>query len=52
MLGDMLATASVDIANKAACRTRSGSTGVSAFLIIAREVEFGPVLDLAVDLIR
>lgn len=50
MLGDMLATASVDIANKAACRLGSGSSVVSAFLNMHREVEIGQVLDLAVEL--
>ncbi len=50
MLGDMLATASVDIANKAACRLSSGSSVVSAFLNMHREVEIGQVLDLAVEL--
>lgn len=50
MLGDMLATASVVIANKAACRLGSGSSVVSAFLNMHREVEIGQVLDLAVEL--
>ncbi len=50
MLGDMLATASVDIANRAATRMRHGSHVVSAFLNMHREVEIGQVLDLAVEL--
>lgn len=50
MLGDMLATASVDIANQAAERLNSGTAVVSAFLNMHREVEIGQVLDLAVEL--
>ena len=50
MLGDMLATASVDIAEKAASRLGSGTDVVSAFLNMHREVEIGQVLDLAVEL--
>lgn len=50
MLGDMLATASVDIADKAASRLGSGTAVVSAFLNMHREVEIGQVLDLAVEL--
>ena len=50
MLGDMLATASVDIANAAAGRLSTGASVVSAFLNMHREVEIGQVLDLAVEL--
>lgn len=55
MLGDLLATASVDIANTAASRLEqtsnvSANAIVSAFLNMHREVEIGQVLDLAVEL--
>lgn len=50
MLGDMLATASVDIADKAAPKLTHGSDVVAALLNMHREVEVGQVLDLAVEL--
>ena len=50
MLGDMLATASVDIADKAASKLTHGSDVVAALLNMHREVEVGQVLDLAVEL--
>ncbi|KFI92095.1 polyprenyl synthetase family protein [Bifidobacterium stellenboschense] len=49
MLGDLLATACVDIANSAAARLENPSALVSAFLTMQREVEIGQVLDLAVE---
>ena len=50
MLGDMLATASVDIADKVASKLTHGSNVVAALLNMHREVEVGQVLDLAVEL--
>ena len=50
MLGDMLATASVDIADKAASKLTYGSDVVAALLNMHREVEVGQILDLAVEL--
>ncbi|RSX54169.1 serralysin [Bifidobacterium goeldii] len=51
MLGDLLATASVDIANAAAQRMNADAGAiVSTFLTMHREVEIGQVLDLAVEL--
>ena len=50
MLGDMLATASVDIADKVASKLTHGSDVVAALLNMHREVEVGQVLDLAVEL--
>ena len=50
MLGDMLATSSVDIANRAASRLSRSDGVVGAFLTMHREVEIGQVLDLAVEL--
>ena len=50
MLGDMLATSSVDIANRAARRLSRSDDVVGAFLTMHREVEIGQVLDLAVEL--
>ncbi|WP_137652141.1 polyprenyl synthetase family protein [Bifidobacterium moukalabense] len=50
MLGDMLATSSVDIANRAARRLSHCDDVVGAFLTMHREVEIGQVLDLAVEL--
>lgn len=47
MLGDLLATASVDIANNAAQRLPGNDAIVRAFLTMHREVEIGQVLDLA-----
>lgn len=47
MLGDLLATASVDIANNAARQLPNADAIVSAFLTMHREVEIGQVLDLA-----
>ncbi|MBW3078823.1 polyprenyl synthetase family protein [Bifidobacterium simiiventris] len=50
MLGDLLATASVDIANAAARHLPSSDAVVAAFLNMHREVEIGQVLDLAVEM--
>lgn len=50
MLGDLLATASVDIAHAAAQRMPRPDMIVSTFLRMHREVEIGQVLDLAVEL--
>ncbi|NEG89583.1 polyprenyl synthetase family protein [Bifidobacterium aerophilum] len=50
MLGDLLATASVDIANTAARVLHPHDAIVAAFLNMHREVEIGQVLDLAVEL--
>ncbi|NEG54475.1 polyprenyl synthetase family protein [Bifidobacterium platyrrhinorum] len=49
MLGDLLATACVSIANDAAGRLPNTSALVAAFLGMQREVEIGQVLDLAVE---
>ena len=49
MLGDLLATACVDIANSAAGGLAHSSALVAAFLTMQREVEIGQVLDLAVE---
>ena len=49
MLGDMLATSSVDIANRAARRLSRSDDVVGAFRTMHREVEIGQVLDLAVE---
>lgn len=50
MLGDLLATASVAIANTAAHRFDDAAALVDTFLTMHREVEVGQVLDLAVEL--
>ncbi|KAB8289194.1 serralysin [Bifidobacterium ramosum] len=50
MLGDLLATASVAIANTAARRFGDAAALVDTFLTMHREVEVGQVLDLAVEL--
>ncbi|KAB7791196.1 polyprenyl synthetase family protein [Bifidobacterium leontopitheci] len=50
MLGDLLATASVDLANQAARGLVSSDAIVTSFLAMHREVEIGQVLDLAVEL--
>lgn len=50
MLGDLLATASVDIANKAARHCPNADTIIGSFLTMHREVEIGQVLDLAVEM--
>lgn len=50
MLGDMLATASVDIADTAARALPNADEIVHAFLAMHREVEIGQVLDLAAAL--
>ena len=47
MLGDLLATASVDIANGAARQLPNADAIIQAFLTMHREVEIGQVLDLA-----
>ncbi|OZG67512.1 polyprenyl synthetase family protein [Bifidobacterium eulemuris] len=49
MLGDILATASVDIVHQAVRDLPSGGDLVAAFLEMHREVEVGQVLDLAVE---
>ena len=49
MLGDLLATASVDIAHAAAQRMPRPDMIVSTFLRMHREVEIGQVLDLAAE---
>ncbi|MBW3080537.1 polyprenyl synthetase family protein [Bifidobacterium saguinibicoloris] len=49
MLGDLLATACVSIANDAAGRLPNSPALVDAFLNMQREVEIGQVLDLAVE---
>ncbi|MBT1172123.1 polyprenyl synthetase family protein [Bifidobacterium sp. MA2] len=49
MLGDLLATACVAIANDAAGRLPNSPALVDAFLTMQREVEIGQVLDLAVE---
>ena len=49
MLGDILATASVDIVHQAVRAMDSGDEIVTAFLEMHREVEVGQVLDLAVE---
>lgn len=50
MLGDMLATASVDIADAASRALPNADGIVHAFLAMHREVEIGQVLDLAAAL--
>ncbi|WP_033492049.1 polyprenyl synthetase family protein [Bifidobacterium biavatii] len=50
MLGDLLATASVGIADNASRRLASSDGIVAAFLNMHKEVEVGQVLDLAVEL--
>ncbi len=50
MLGDMLATSSVDIVNRSVVGLDRGPDIISAFLNMHREVEIGQVLDLAVEL--
>ncbi|OZG63391.1 serralysin [Bifidobacterium lemurum] len=49
MLGDILATASVDIVHQAVRGLPAGDDLVAAFLDMHREVEIGQVLDLAVE---
>ncbi|KAA8817334.1 polyprenyl synthetase family protein [Bifidobacterium callitrichos] len=49
MLGDLLATACVAIANEAAHSLPNSAKLVDAFLTMQREVEIGQVLDLAVE---
>ncbi|RSX51345.1 polyprenyl synthetase family protein [Bifidobacterium samirii] len=50
MLGDLLATASVAIADEAARNLHGADRLTAAFLNMHREVEIGQVLDLAVEL--
>lgn len=50
MLGDMLATASVEIAQQAASSLAQPAALNKAFLTMHREVEIGQVLDLAVEM--
>lgn len=50
MLGDMLATASVQIAQQAASSLPQSDSLNKAFLTMHREVEIGQVLDLAVEM--
>ena len=49
MLGDLLATACVAVANEAAAALPNASALTAAFLNMQREVEIGQVLDLAVE---
>ena len=49
MLGDLLATVCIDIANGAAEHMPNGTAMTSAFLNMQREVEIGQILDLAVE---
>lgn len=50
MLGDALATASVAVAHDAATRLTAGDAIERTFLAMHREVEYGQMLDLAVEL--
>jgi geranylgeranyl diphosphate synthase type I len=50
MLGDILATACIEIARRAARRLRNSDAINEAFLTMQREVEIGQVLDLAVEM--
>lgn len=50
MLGDILATACIEIARRAARRLNNSDAISEAFLTMQREVEIGQVLDLAVEL--
>lgn len=49
MLGDLLATASVSVAQQATRTLPNGGELVATFLDMHREVEFGQILDLAVE---
>lgn len=49
MLGDLLSTASIDIAHAAAHRLQHPDRIVEAFVQMHREVEIGQILDLAVE---
>ena len=49
MLGDLLATVCIDIANEAAAHLPHSAALTSAFLNMQREVEIGQILDLAVE---
>lgn len=49
MLGDLLATVCIDIADEAAARLPRAAAMTSAFLNMQREVEIGQILDLAVE---
>ncbi|MCB5629878.1 polyprenyl synthetase family protein, partial [Bifidobacterium animalis] len=49
MLGDILATACIEIARRAARRLDNTDAINEAFLTMQREVEIGQVLDLAVE---
>ncbi|NMM93092.1 polyprenyl synthetase family protein [Bifidobacterium oedipodis] len=50
MLGDVLATASIEIARRAAHNLTNSDAIDEAFLTMQREVEIGQVLDLAVEM--
>ncbi|WP_152209924.1 polyprenyl synthetase family protein [Bifidobacterium cebidarum] len=50
MLGDILATACIEIARRAAEQLNNGDAIVEAFLTMQREVEIGQVLDLGVEM--
>ncbi|PJM77120.1 polyprenyl synthetase family protein [Bifidobacterium felsineum] len=50
MLGDILATACIEIARRAAKQLNNGDAIVEAFLTMQREVEIGQVLDLGVEM--
>ena len=49
MLGDLLATVCIDIADEASARLPRATALTSAFLNMQREVEIGQILDLAVE---
>lgn len=50
MLGDILATACIEIARRSAKHLNNGDAIVEAFLTMQREVEIGQVLDLGVEM--
>ena len=50
MLGDILATCSIDVATKAARSVNNSMAITESFLAMQRDVEIGQVLDLAVEL--
>ncbi|MBT1175464.1 polyprenyl synthetase family protein [Bifidobacterium sp. LC6] len=50
MLGDILATACIEIARRAAKQLENGDAIIESFLTMQREVEIGQVLDLGVEM--
>ncbi|PLS25928.1 polyprenyl synthetase family protein [Bifidobacterium imperatoris] len=50
MLGDILATACIEIARRAARHLNNGDAIIESFLTMQREVEIGQVLDLGVEM--